>query len=99
MKKEPIVIMLFLILGLSAQAQSGSDLKGPKAKNYKVWKSEKTPKTVYISVDKTKITGPEAKNRRPGDFENERSKRVVVSRDMKRSKLKGPTAKNHKPWL
>lgn len=98
MKKTIISLITLLFIGFSGIAQNPEDLKGPKAKNYKVWKSEKSAEPVISFRRKTKVQGPKAKNQKSGDRLKKRSALIVLVRDKKRSRQKGPAAKNYKSW-
>lgn len=87
---------LFFICTVS-QAQSKNDLKGPKAKNYKVWQDDSPSVTLYTNADQVTLKGPEAKNKKVWADTADENK-IVIKRDTRRKGLKGPAAKNFKPW-
>jgi len=96
MKKGLMMLILMLAVGMT-YGQMRSELKGPKAKNYKPWKANKSNTVVVASLESESFKGPEAKNARVWDKTNRvNSTTAVVSSD--RATLKGPKAKNRKPW-
>lgn len=94
MKKTLITTTLITVIAVMVNAQTRTELKGPAAKNYKVWEDTSAPTPVYFSAD-AKLAGPEAKNVAVWQQDNE-NKILVVSK--KREKMLGPEAKNFKPW-
>ena len=77
--------------------QMRSELKGPKAKNYKPWKANKSNTVAVASLDVESVQGPEAKNARVWDSATKvNTSSAIASSD--RSTMKGPKAKNRKPW-
>lgn len=88
---------LFFICTVN-QAQSKNDLKGPKAKNYKVWQDDSPATAVYTSADQASIKGPEAKNQKVWADTTTEENKVAIKRDTRKKGLKGPAAKNFKPW-
>lgn len=79
-----------------ATAQDRNELKGPKHKNYKPWKSEKTEKLI-VTTDRNDNKGPEAKNYKPWkDADEDLSGRQLVDTSMEEP-LKGPMRKNARP--
>lgn len=95
MKKLILTATVLFFLSTISYAQSKNDLKGPKAKNYKVWKKDKKTVPVYTTANRKSLLGPKAKNKKPGTAKGEK---VLVIRDDKKSSAKGPAAKNYKPW-
>lgn len=94
--KGKILIIAIMLCPLLVMGQSRSNLKGPKYKNYKVWKSDKQASTVHTLASVEKPKGPEAKNKRLFKKDNRSEALVVMEKD--RSKRQGPWAKNYKPW-
>ncbi|MDW3209737.1 MAG: hypothetical protein R8N23_07715 [Reichenbachiella sp.] len=88
---------LFFIITVN-QAQNRNDLKGPKAKNYKVWQDDSPSVTVYTNSDQVTLKGPEAKNQKVWAETTAKENKVTIKRDTRRIGLKGPAAKNFKPW-
>jgi hypothetical protein len=99
MKK--LLILLFAGLFISTtytMAQSRNDLKGPKAKNYKHWKSDES-RTAILFTSEVTPKGPAAKNQKvwrntPVTIESAQ----LVDMSTRRVKVTGPKAKNSKPW-
>lgn len=98
MKKLIFILTVSLAVCTVAQAQSKNDLKGPKAKNYKVWEDDSPAIVVYTDANKEVVKGPEAKNKKAWETSTTDENKVVIKRDTKRTSLKGPAAKNYKPW-
>ncbi|MEM9340838.1 MAG: hypothetical protein AAGA66_19040 [Bacteroidota bacterium] len=72
-------------------------LRGPAAKNRKVWKTNnrKKQRVVTASSDE-KVRGPKAKNQKPFVSQPEATYQEVKVDNTKKG-LKGPKAKNYKP--
>ena len=97
MKKLLLLFFACTFFASFSYAQQKSDLKGPKAKNYKPWKdSSKKPLAVF-EANPERLTGPQAKNKKPWD-RNQSAEQYLAISTSNRSKLKGPKAKNWKPW-
>ncbi|MEP2025539.1 MAG: hypothetical protein ABJH98_04560 [Reichenbachiella sp.] len=98
MKKLIFVFATLFIACTVSQAQSKNDLKGPKAKNYKVWQDDSKSAVVYTDADQTAVKGPEAKNQKVWADATADENKVTIKRDTRKNSLKGPAAKNFKPW-
>ena len=98
MKNLALIIAVAFFASISSFGQNKSELKGPAFKNYKPWKNESKPKTVYSATEKKQLTGPAYKNQKPWEKSSEKAKYVAVNIGSERSKLEGPAYKNHKPW-
>lgn len=98
MKKLSITLCALIFVCAIGQAQSKNDLKGPKAKNYKVWADDSETVQVYTVANQETVKGPEAKNQKPWKAQTAAENKVAIKRDTKKSSLKGPSAKNYKPW-
>jgi len=98
MKKLIFTLSALFLICVASQAQSKKDLKGPKAKNYKVWQDDNESATVYTSANQESIKGPEAKNQKTWTARTSDENKIAVKRDTRRTSLKGPAAKNYKPW-
>ncbi|UXX77644.1 hypothetical protein N7E81_09710 [Reichenbachiella carrageenanivorans] len=98
MKKLIFTLTVCLAVCAVTQAQSKNDLKGPKAKNYKVWQDDSPSIVVYTDANKEVVKGPEAKNKKVWETSTTNKDKVVIKRDTQRTSLKGPAAKNYKPW-
>ena len=97
MKKYIFLSITFcLMLAFSATAQSRNELKGPKAKNYKVWENDEPAKPVLFKTGES-TKGAKAKNQRP--LERKNGETVVANTSGTTKKLQGPAAKNKKPWM
>ncbi|MFY0652170.1 MAG: hypothetical protein JXQ96_09065 [Cyclobacteriaceae bacterium] len=95
MKRIAITLALILAVSLT-YGQSRKDLKGPRAKNYKVWEHKTEASSInVVTYDVEKLQGPLAKNQKV--WENEIITGQIVVSSVK-PKLKGPAAKNYKPW-
>lgn len=94
MKRVITPLMMALFLANFGYAQDRNDLKGPKAKNWKPWSSERTQVTV-VTFEKQQLKGPEAKNTAINERPKSGQKPVSLN---KKPRLKGPKAKNRKPW-
>ncbi len=91
-------LVLVFAVSYSAQAQSRTSLKGPAAKNYKVWKNTRDSGTeAVIAIEKADKKGPAAKNAKVWENQNAQSEYMAVSSSSK-GKLMGPAAKNKKVW-
>lgn len=94
--KRTILIPILLIICITwSFAQDRSDLKGPKAKNYKPWLHKELPKT-YVMTNKKERQGPVAKNHKV--WNNENTNKEVINMKATSSKPQGPAAKNKKAW-
>lgn len=98
MKKLIFTLGALFIACTVSQAQSKNDLKGPKAKNYKVWQDDSKSIDVYTDANQTAVKGPEAKNQKVWADTTSDENRLTIKRDMRKNSLKGPAAKNYKPW-
>lgn len=98
MKKLLFILGVSIVTFSVSQAQSKNDLKGPKAKNYKIWQDDSQPVTVITVASKEQLRGPAAKNRKPWTVSATEKNKVAIVRNTRRSQLKGPAAKNYKPW-
>ena len=78
-------------------AQAKKDLKGPKAKNHKVWQDDTQSSAVVFNPNKQRLTGPKAKNQKPWEKYAAKQDYIAVT-SSKRQKVTGPRAKNWKPW-
>ncbi|MFY0607290.1 MAG: hypothetical protein JXR10_11270 [Cyclobacteriaceae bacterium] len=91
--------MLLLLSVLIVGAQTPKGLKGPAAKNHKVWKQDiKVSKAQQLVViPQEKLKGPVAKNKKAW---NKSGHVNVIAVEVGKStpKLKGPAAKNQKAW-
>lgn len=95
--KKLIAILIIGTVSFSVTAQKRNELQGPAYKNYKPWKHDTQPVTVYSVNKKEILTGPKRKNQKAWD------KSVVasytpISFGSERAKLQGPAYKNYKPW-
>ncbi|MEO9966923.1 MAG: hypothetical protein ABJF11_14090 [Reichenbachiella sp.] len=97
MKKLIYTLGALLIFCMVGQAQSRNDLKGPKAKNYKVWK-DSSPSATIVSIEAESVKGPAAKNEKAWSEDVTLAKKTKVAFGSKKLNLKGPKAKNYKPW-
>lgn len=96
MKKYVLLTtVLFTLVVFSASAQSKNELKGPKAKNFKVWESSQEAAPVYFKTGAV-AKGPQAKNLRPADRKS--GALAVADTQGTVEKLQGPAAKNNKVW-
>lgn len=98
MKKLIFTLSAIFFVCTVNQAQSKNDLKGPKAKNYKVWQDDSPSTTVYTSSNQITPKGPEAKNQNAWEKTTSDKNKVAIVRDSRKNSLKGPAAKNFKPW-
>lgn len=89
-------MILVFAVGMT-YGQSRTQLKGPKAKNYKPWKAEKPATAAVASLDVERVQGPKAKNARVWSEENQ-VKETGTLATTNRAKLKGPNAKHRKAW-
>ena len=69
-------------------------LAGPSDKNYKPWKHKKNFSEVAASKEVEKKNGPQAKNEKAW----EKNEETISLETGNRMNLKGPQAKNYKPW-
>ncbi|UII25543.1 hypothetical protein LVD15_19860 [Fulvivirga maritima] len=97
--KYLMIMTMMLAFGYAntaaAQEKERKDLKGPAAKNYKVWK-DKSPKTAMVTVPGDELQGPEAKNHKI--WKAEPKEEAIVVTKSSRNKYMGPKAKNYKLW-
>ncbi len=109
--KKLMIIVLASLFGLGyVQAQqvdsqetgtvvtrSGKKLKGPQAKNRKVWENKQAKKQSIVTASSDeKLQGPRAKNKKPfAERSDVTYKEVQVNTS--RKGLKGPKAKNYRP--
>lgn len=98
MKKLSITLFAVIFVCAFGQAQSKNDLKGPKAKNYKVWQDDSQSVNVFTETNQTAVKGPEAKNQKVWADSTAEENKVTIKRDTRKNNLKGPAAKNFKPW-
>ncbi|SMD37238.1 hypothetical protein SAMN04488029_3311 [Reichenbachiella faecimaris] len=98
MKKLIFTLCALFMTCAMSQAQSKNDLKGPKAKNYKVWQDDSQSVTVYTEANQASLKGPEAKNQKVWADSTADTNKVTIKRDTRKNSLKGPAAKNFKPW-
>ena len=93
---KPTLLSLILLLGLSFQAfaQQRNELKGPAAKNYKYYKSDKKDGQIILKTTPPRVAvGPVSKNHRI-------KAKPMVGRDTlalaptHKAGLKGPAFKN-----
>ena len=89
------MLILMLAVGMT-YGQMRTELKGPKAKNYKPWKASKS-NSVVASLDVESVKGPEAKNARVWDSTTKANSSSAIA-SSNRLSIKGPKAKNRKPW-
>lgn len=94
MKKLAVTIILFATSGI-LYGQNSKDLKGPKFKNRKPWKVEKTSILKSNTVPQT-LKSYNAKNTEPWENRDDGVHKEVIS--VNRGNIKGPKAKNMKPW-
>lgn len=95
--KHLIALLFLLTMTVGLQAQSRNDLKGPAAKNYKVWQNKDQKQyAVNTQFKKERLMGPEAKNRVP--WENKDFSNLPTTQSV-RKRVTGPDAKNRKPWI
>lgn len=96
MKKQILIALsMSLILVAGVSAQSKNELKGPKAKNYKVWEHHQAATPVFFKAGET-AKGPLAKNQRPLDRKS--GQLAVANTNTDQTRLQGPAAKNQKVW-
>lgn len=98
MKKIIFTLGALFIACTVSQAQSKNDLKGPKAKNYKVWQDDSQSVAVVTEANATTVKGPEAKNKKVWTDSTADDNKITIKRDTRKNSLKGPAAKNFKPW-
>ncbi len=98
MEKFALVLLTVLFCVSTGVAQTAKDLKGPKAKNHKVWKDNAEPSAIVFHPNKEKLTGPKAKNQKPWERKRANQEYVAVT-SSNRAKMTGPRAKNWKPWM
>ena len=94
MKKYIFLTLALSILFTVKSLAQRSDLKGPAAKNDKVWKSTDQGASLIIVSQHKPLKGPKAKNRKPWET-NQKMTHAVITAD--RKDLKGPKTKNRKP--
>lgn len=99
MKRTLIFICCLTFFSGVAFSQSRTDLKGPKAKNYKPWKYEANATEVQSEIAETvAVKGPKAKNQKVWREEDAKNYVTVSTEGDQKTSLKGPKAKNYKPW-
>ena len=100
MKRIGILLVSLLIVSSGAMAQKRTELKGPKAKNYRYDKNYTGGTEVYsVGSLRADLKGPQAKNYQLSQEENRAGRYgKVVTFGSARIGLKGPKAKNYKPW-
>jgi len=95
-----ILIAVFFIAPLIGMSQNfNNGLKGPKAKNAKVWKQDPSQfNTLVAHSHEAKLKGPKAKNTSPQEAIKETPE--VKRKDITygRERLQGPRFKNRKIW-
>ena len=96
--KKFVLILAFILASVPSMAQKRSDFKGPAYKNYKPWKHETVPTTLYVSTEKKSLKGPAYKNYKPWKDTSEKKAITINTSGTERQKLKGPAYKNYKPW-
>ena len=100
MRKTFLFTLALTFVAGVAFSQSKSDLKGPKAKNYKIWKDDGRKESVAVVSapnSKKRITGPAAKNRKLWQKSAQPQTYFAVNFPGP-NRLKGPKAKNFKRW-
>ena len=83
-----------VLSGVMFASDAQSNPKGPKAKNYKPWLSDKSIDKPVFSKEPSQLKGPAFKNRKI--WEDSRKSREITFADQ--PKLKGPAAKNYRPF-
>lgn len=99
MKATVLAFLTFIFLVPGGYSQTSERPKGPKAKNYKVWKADRPgqPTVIYVRPLADRPTGPAAKNRKPWQHKRNPGNFVRINTSRKLSS-KGPKAKNYQPW-
>ena len=89
-------MILVFAVGMT-YGQTRTQLKGPKAKNYKPWKADQPASYAIATLDVERAKGPKAKNARVWSDENQVQETGTLA-TTNRAKLKGPKAKNRNSW-
>ena len=100
MKKPFFLAFALTVFTTSVFCQRNSNLKGPQAKNYKIWEDDdKSSSTAVYTVyaDNIRETGPSVKNRKPGDKKANAVSYAVVANSRPKG-VTGPKVKNQKIW-
>ncbi|SDM43643.1 hypothetical protein SAMN05421823_113112 [Catalinimonas alkaloidigena] len=101
MKRIAILLVgLGMISSVAMAQEKRTELKGPKAKNYRYDKNYTGGTEVYSTGEtRAELKGPAAKNYSPAQDEARTARYgTVVTTGSERTQLKGPRAKNYKPW-
>lgn len=98
MKRTILFFFSLAILMPLCHSQTKIDLKGPKAKNHKIWKDGQAESSAVFTLNSTGDypTGPKAKNSHrllKSDRET-----VGVTANAQKTRLKGPNYKNRQSW-
>lgn len=95
MKRLLLILTVSMIFASFSFAQKKNDLRGPQAKNYKLWKDNSEKSVAVSKVTSKRLTGPQAKNKRLRHKSQESAQYTAVT-SSNRPKLTGPKAKNWK---